>query len=160
MLLWWGNAIIATGGVSVAYFYYKDTPDFAPNPDRSSLNGNNKTATINFLSMFLVSIFVYIALSGSRPFKKSIFTNGPVAVMLAISFSMITCFFFLSDHLHFLQIEPIGLKEAVTVYVIILITGCLNIAYSAAIRSAELYKNQFPRQHSGFLKLKELTHSI
>jgi magnesium-transporting ATPase (P-type) len=136
MLIWWGNAIISSGGMAIASIYYKSTPDFVPNHNRSNLNGNTKLATITYLSIFLINLLVYISLISSRPFKKPLHTNKPAVLLLSILFCMITVFYFFTEHLGFLQLEPIGMQEAIVVYSIGLCTGSLCIAYSIIIRTA------------------------
>jgi hypothetical protein len=79
-----------------------------PNPDRSALNGNNKPATINFLFMVFLNLFVYIGFSSGHPFKRPLYTNTPATVILVASFLVATGLFFFTEHLHFLQLEPIG----------------------------------------------------
>jgi hypothetical protein len=89
--------------------------------------------------MFLISIIVYISFASSRPFKKPLYTNKPAVILLFICFCMATVFHFFTKELHFLQLEPIGMQEAATVYSIGLCTGCLSIAYVCIIRAARLY---------------------
>jgi protein-S-isoprenylcysteine O-methyltransferase Ste14 len=110
--------------------------------------------------MFLISWFICISFVGARPFKKTLFHNRPLMIVLIIDIIFITAAFFFSEHLHFLQLEPIALEQATTVYLICLCTGCLNLAYVCCIRAAELYKEQFPKVENGYARLKELTHSI
>jgi hypothetical protein len=102
MLTLWGTQIISGGGMWVAYQYYSSTPDFIPNPDRSTFNGNNKTGTIVFLSLMIISILAYIGFTSSFPFKKPLYYNRPVTIWLVTIFSIITLFFFLSKKVGFL----------------------------------------------------------
>jgi hypothetical protein len=96
MLIWWGNAIIVAGGMGIAYVYYSHTPDFVANPDRSSLNGYNKSATITFLTMALLNLLIYISFISGRPFKKPLYTNKPLVALISFFFCLMTIFHFLT----------------------------------------------------------------
>lgn len=102
LLTWWGVALISTAGSSIAYEYYIQTDDFVPNPYRNGLNSNNKSATISFLSMFFISLIVYVAFWARRPFKKGMQTNLPAFYLLIFWLCSVTFFFFFSEHLAFL----------------------------------------------------------
>ncbi len=94
LLTWWGSIIILAGGQTVAYLYYYNSSDFVPNPNADTLNGDNKSGTIFFLTTMMLGIFLFIAFASSKPFKKPLYKNTPVAVFLPFAFIMTTFFFF------------------------------------------------------------------
>lgn len=108
ILLWLGNSVIISGGMGISMLYYQSTSDFIPNPDRSVLNGNNKTGTVSFLTIFLLSWFTLISFSSSKTFKKSLYHNKPLFVLLIFDFVFISVVFFFTKNFHFFELEPIG----------------------------------------------------
>lgn len=146
LLTWWGSIIILAGGQAVGYLYYYNTSDFEPNPNRNTINGDNKSATITFLTTLMVSMFLFIGFASSHPFKKPLYANTPATIFLIFGFIMTTFLYFFTQKLSALQIKPIAMHEALIVYLISAATGILIVLYAKMIRSAELYKDQFPKK--------------
>lgn len=60
-LIYWGSSLIVAIGISTDYYYYRSTPDFVPNPDRSKLGWNNKTGSFTLLLNIVLSIAINIS---------------------------------------------------------------------------------------------------
>lgn len=140
--IYWGSSLIVAIGISSDYYFYRSTPDFHPNPDRSKLSWGNQTGTITLLLNIVLSIFINISIVQSNPWKKKIWNNIPSVVFLIINGIFITIVLFTTKYLSGINLSPIDQIEAIKLYFIAIGFGCLCWIYNYWIQSKHLYKNQ------------------
>lgn len=88
--------------MGAAIIYYRGSSDFLPNPNPGEINGDNKSGTIAFLTVFLVILMIEIAFVGSDPFKRPFYSNPFLLGQVLFGFMLITFIYCFTSELHFL----------------------------------------------------------
>ena len=137
-LVYWGNSIISIIGMILAYEYYYYSSDFTPNPItkvtfKDGWNGVNKSSTV----LFLISVLYYISLSfllyRGSPWKKPIYRNILMTLLIVLNIVLIIVIFFTTEKHSWIDLVKIDKEKAAIVLAITLITNITLFFYNKVL---------------------------
>ena len=138
-LIFWGNLVICSLGLISSYVYYSNSDDFVPNLGHRYCHfedgwyGLTKSSTANFISANIIYVLLSLVLYKSKPWKQPVWNNKPLFVIILINAVLIIMISLFNSHMSFLDIQPIAATPMLIIWLIILFTGALCVAYNLVL---------------------------
>ena len=92
--------------------------------------GLTKSSTANFIAANIIYILLSLVLYKSRPWKQPIWNNKPLFSIILINAVLLILISLFNGHMSFLDIQPIATLPLLIIWLVILLTGALCIAYN------------------------------
>lgn len=104
-LMFWGNLIIPFAGILGSWFYYKNTPEYLPNPKptisiaNGGFNSKNHCTTLIFILIILTSACNGFIIYRSKPWRERFFRNYLFTLLIFSNLIIALAFAFLTEQL-------------------------------------------------------------
>ena len=111
-LVFWGNALIVSVGMTLGYLLLFNSQDFIINSQRevtfqSGWNGQCMSSTLVFLLGMICSLFLALLLYRSKPWKEPIYKNVLMIIFIGINLALIGLIFLYSGQVRWLTLVGI-----------------------------------------------------
>ena len=150
-LIFWGHLVICSLGLIGSYVYYANSDDFEPNVDHRYCHfeegwyGLTKSSTANFIAANITYVLLSLVLYKSKPWKQPIWNNKPLFAIIIINAMLIILISLFNEHMSLLDIQPIGTTSVLIIWLIILLTGALCIAYKLILEKIVFRRREINR---------------
>ena len=146
-LVFWGNAVIATAGFVGVYQFLSNSSVFIPNSRpyvdfENGYNGETQSATLLFVSIIPVFLFMGVFIYRSSPWKEPFYKNIALTILFVLNFIQMFLLFFGTKYLSFLGCIEIPVKEAGICLGIMLGTMVVDGLYNLVIEKMAFHERE------------------